>query len=223
MRYVTLDTEKFVINLAPSPTTAAAIKRINSGIYREETLLQRITDIYKISRCEGILPLIFQTKNLQRQLNQAKKQQKMVASSDLLDVGMYRLDINYKKREREILQELNPKETVLLAKVFSILSYGGKLGSNFKDHPLKDYSVNEDVNVRYHQNLEGFRSFAIRKDPGFKRRQKQDPFAVSKAIICLYKPVVGVCDLFTLYNIGWHDDVYNYNVDSYDIVNPKQG
>lgn len=218
MKYVTVYPKR-TATISPSPYTLAAIVRVNSGNVVEETLISRLKSILKIRHSSMLESAIAQMSSLRvarkKALLQSPQKLELTAVSSTLDAKLVVTDVDYRNKEKRVLKELTEEEFTDYWNNLLQLALEKKLRSKFHDHPLEDYT-SKLGNVRYTQNLLGFRSFALRPDKGFKARAKKDVFAVSNAIICLYKPVT-IMNKLILYNIGKHDDVYNTEITDYAI------
>jgi hypothetical protein len=110
--------------------------------------------------------------------------------------------VNYEEKENQILKILTEQAQRYYWHNLVLVAIGEKLQKKFKDQALEDRS---ESGGRYTQNLQGYRSFFLRKDPMYNRRKVKNPLEESRAIICLY---TRNDDVIMLCNIGKPDDVY---------------
>lgn len=218
MKYVTVLADAslpLTLTLSPSKSTLGAIKRLESGQGRDETRIQRFKEIYKLFPSDSLKNQIL----LWEHALDVEKKLASVTAENKTNSTFFRVDINYYKRELEIFKELSDNEKEWYWRNLRKLSEREKLKDKFKDHPLKDFSLS-GTSIKYKQNLSGMRSFCLRSDPYYSKRVKKDPSTKSNAIICLYEvlPINDISAKIILYNIGWHDEVYNTDISDYKIL-----
>lgn len=197
----------------PSKATSAAIQRINSGRYIRQTLLERLEFIHSCRPNHS-------TEFLIKFYNSNKSKMMIMAGVEELDPKLFAVDVEYQESEKFWLSKLDPLEVAGYTDCLGLLSNRKFMGLQplskiFHNHSLKDF---RQSHMRYGQDLRGFWSFSLRYDKTFKKRQKDDPNAVSNSVLCLYKPMLKSRPYVTLYNIGRHDQVYTYSTQDYRIM-----